>query len=53
MLLVLEHCRRLSPGKPFHDQLVAAGHPSTPLATLRKRGQRALERLRREYHQQE
>jgi DNA-directed RNA polymerase specialized sigma24 family protein len=41
------------PWQTIHDQLVAAGNPSTPLATLRKRGQRALERLRREYHQQE
>lgn len=31
-------------------RLVAAGEDSVPLATLRKRGQRALERLRRAYH---
>jgi DNA-directed RNA polymerase specialized sigma24 family protein len=41
------------PWQTIHDHLVADGNPSTPLPTLRKRGQRALERLRREYHQQE
>jgi DNA-directed RNA polymerase specialized sigma24 family protein len=37
----------------IQQRLVAEGHPATSLATLRKRGQRALERLRQQYHQQE
>jgi len=36
----------------IHDRLLALGQPAVPLPTLRKRGQRALERLRRNYHQQ-
>jgi DNA-directed RNA polymerase specialized sigma24 family protein len=37
----------------IHERLMAQGQPAVPLPTLRKRGQRALERLRRNYHQQQ
>lgn len=37
----------------IHDRLLAQGEPPVSLATLRKRGQRALERLRQKYHQQD
>jgi DNA-directed RNA polymerase specialized sigma24 family protein len=62
---VLEALERLSPGdrsliqwqiveglswQEVQSRLVAEGEDFVPLATLRKRGQRALERLRRAYH---
>ncbi len=39
--------------KTIHDRLVAQGEADVSLAALRKRGQRALERLRQNYHQQD